>query len=68
MKNIIQSNRPIVLLINSNPTYGDHYITVYEVFQDVGYVDAYYVNAMDGWGSTTTVSLNYATGYVYFNK
>lgn len=68
MKNIIQSNRPIVLLINSHPTYGDHYITVYEVFQDVGFVDAYYVTARNGWGGTAIVSLNYATGYIYFNR
>ncbi len=68
MKNIIQSNRPIILLINSHPVYGNHYITVYEIFQDVGFLDAYYVNAKNGWGGTATVSLNYATGYVYLNR
>ncbi len=68
MKNIISSNRPIILLLKNHPTYGNHYITVYEMFTDVGIADGYYVIARNGWGGNTTLRLSYAVSYIYFNR
>ncbi len=62
----IYNNKPLVLLLQEAPTYGDHYVvaTGYHEFYYNGRTRMYQVN--DGWGSTqANVNDNYAAYITY---
>lgn len=62
----IYNNKPLVLLLQEAPTYGDHYVvaTGYHEFYYNGHTRMYQVN--DGWGSTqANVNDNYVACITY---
>ena len=68
MKAEITSDRPIIVMLNGAPTYGNHFVVAHSVMQDAS-GGTYYIYANDGWGSNNVlINIEYAVGYVCLNK
>lgn len=69
-KSIIASGRPAIVLMNGNPTYGDHWV--------VGHGYYYYASGRDAWcyyvvddlfgNNGISINSSYVTDIVYFNR
>ena len=67
LKAQITSNNPVEILINSHPTYGNHFVVAHGVEKELhGGSTYYYIYAGDGWGSNNVlISLRYLREYAY---
>lgn len=66
---IIDTNKPVMVLINSHPSYGDHWIVGYGYYyQTYGDAARRMLLINDGWGNNgRELDFNYVVNLVYFN-
>lgn len=69
-RTIIDGNKPVIVLINSHPTYGNHWVVGYGYYyQSYGTSVRRILWVNDGWGNNgREINFNYVVNLVYFNK
>ena len=66
IKSLITSNKPVELLINDHPTYGNHFVVAHGVEKELHGSTYYYIYAGDGWGSNNVlISFRYLRQLAY---
>lgn len=66
----IDGNRPVIVLINNHPIYGNHWVVGYGYYyQSSGSAERTIIRVNDGWGNNgREISFKYVVNLVYFNK
>ena len=66
IRSLITANKPVEILINDHPTYGNHFVVAHGVEKEIHGSTYYYIYAGDGWGSNNVlISFRYLRQYAY---